>query len=402
MAVFLTDGDQRATLAVTRALGKAGVAVAVGESRPDSLAGCSRWCARRAQYPSPLADPAGFQRWLLREMASGGYEVLLPMTDITTVLASEIRAQLEPLVLLPIPCPESIARAQDKRGMLLTAQQAGIACPKSYMLTPAEDVRELAGRISYPAVVKPRLSHWRSHDGWKTGEVQYAHSPAELEEKYRRAASQIPEPLVQEKVEGEGRGVFLLVWNGELKGAFCHRRLREKPPWGGVSVYRDSIPPDAEMIARSFELLKALGWQGVAMVEFKVDRADGISKLMEVNGRFWGSLQLAIDAGINFPLMLYRLAMGEDVPPAMEYRVGVKSRWLLGDLDHLLIRLRHGGEYNGVATRARAIREFLKFREPDCYYEVYRREDPGPGWFELKSYVRELLGRPRKGAARAR
>ena len=66
--------------------------------------------------------------------------------------------------------------------------------------------------------------------------------------------------------------MFLLSWNGELKAAFCHRRLREKPPWGGVSVYRESIPFDEEIVEKSFTLLQAIGWQGPAMVEFKVDQ----------------------------------------------------------------------------------------------------------------------------------
>ena len=165
-------------------------------------------------------------------------------------------------------------------------------------------------------------------------------------------AKRIPEPLIQEKLNGEGQGVFLFVWDGELKSAFCHRRLREKPPSGGVSVYRESIPLDHNLVDKSFALLQALRWNGVAMVEFKVDARDGVPKLMEVNGRFWGSLQLAVDAGINFPLLLYRLACGEEVPAQFDYKAGVKSRWLLGDLDHLLIRLTHRNTGNGVPVNA--------------------------------------------------
>jgi predicted ATP-grasp superfamily ATP-dependent carboligase len=180
-----------------------------------------------------------------------------------------------------------------------------------------------------------------------------------------------------------------------LKAAFCHRRLREKPPWGGVSVYRESMPFDSEIVNKSYRLLQTFGWQGPAMVEFKVDNRDGQLKLMEVNGRFWGSLQLALDAGMNFPLLYYRLAIGENAPAQFDYKAGVRSRWLLGDLDQLLIRWKHHGGQNGFSgyneSRLRASVDFMKFYERDLHYEILRFEDPAPGWYECKAYVRALM-----------
>ena len=188
----------------------------------------------------------------------------------------------------------------------------------------------------------------------------------------------------------------MLIWDGELKAAMCHRRLREKPPWGGVSVFSETIPMDHGLVQESFALLKAMGWQGVAMVEFKTDRRDGDAKLMEVNGRFWGSLQLAIDAGMNFPLLLCRAVTGEKLSPQFEYKIGTQCRWLLGDLDQLLIRLTHsrtpsGSPMPGV-SRAAACLAFLNFFHWNSRSEVQRFEDFRPGWYELKAYVRDLVG----------
>jgi predicted ATP-grasp superfamily ATP-dependent carboligase len=143
------------------------------------------------------------------------------------------------------------------------------------------------------------------------------------------------------------------------------------------------------------------------MVEFKVDPRDGQAKLMEVNGRFWGSLQLAIDAGVNFPLLLYRLATGQTVAPQMEYRVGVRSRWLLGDLDHLLIRLAHSSSPDGSVcsadSRLRTFLAFMKFWGSDTRNDVFRLDDLAPGWFETRAYLRDALGwsRPRQEESRA-
>jgi predicted ATP-grasp superfamily ATP-dependent carboligase len=407
VSVFVTDGEQRATLALVRALGREGIPVTVGSRGPSSLAGSSRYCGPSVRYPSPIEAADGFQRALLKAMQDGKYRLLFPMTDVTTRLVAQMREALAPLVRVPFPPEEQIERAQDKREVLLLARQLGIGSPGTYMLDEGESLADVGRRIRYPAVIKPRFSWWLRGGKWISGNVEYARDLQDLTDKYHKSDLLIPRPLVQEKIEGEGRGVFLLLWNGELKAAFCHRRLREKPPWGGVSVYRESIQFDQELVQKSFTLLQTIGWQGPAMVEFKTDRQDGQSKLMEVNGRFWGSLQLAIDAGMNFPLLLYRLANGEDVRCQLDYKVGVKSRWLLGDLDNLLIRLTHSGETNGdfryETSKLRASLDFMKLYERDLHYEVFRFEDPAPGWYEWKSYVRELLRRfsPRTEGASA-
>jgi predicted ATP-grasp superfamily ATP-dependent carboligase len=376
-------------------LGRAGISVTVASSTPNSLAGSSRYCASKVSYPSPFESVERFQAFLRNEMMSGRYRLLLPMTDVTMRLVAQMRADLASQVLLPIPSEKQIELAQDKRHILLLARQLGMACPETFMLHEGESLADVAQRLRYPVVIKPRFSRFLRDGTWVLGNVQYARDQEDLISKYHRSHMQIPFPLVQERIEGEGRGVFLLLWDGQLKAAFCHRRLREKPPWGGQSVYCESISLDEVLVQKSLGLLQAIGWQGPAMVEFKVDRRDGKAKLMEVNGRFWGSLQLAIDAGINFPLLLYRLANEEDVPSQFDYKLSLKSRWLLGDLDHLMIRLTHARGLNGFSdsrvSRLRACLDFMKFYERGLRHEVFRFEDPGPGWFECKSYIRELF-----------
>jgi predicted ATP-grasp superfamily ATP-dependent carboligase len=394
-AVFVTDGDQRSTLAVVRALGRAGIPVTVGETRPESLAGSSRYCAKRVHYPSPRQDSARFQQFLSEQLTREAYRVLIPMTDVTTRLVAQMRGGFQPGLAIPIPAEEAIHRSQDKGYVLELAERLGIPCPRTLSFGNGDNPRELARTMQFPVVIKPRFSHFHRNGHWLSGTAQYAYTLEELTLKYGEPDRQIPRPLLQERLSGEGRGVFLLIWDGELKAAFCHRRLREKPPWGGASVYRESMPLDEPLVEKSLALLKQLDWQGVAMVEFKIDQRDGLPKLMEVNGRFWGSLQLAIDAGVNFPLLLYRLASGENVSPQFAYRVGVRSRWLLGDLDHLLMRLVHSNRSNGLspqpAPKLRACMDFMKLYERNLRYEVCRLEDPRPGWCEFKSYIREIL-----------
>ncbi len=398
MAVFVTDGDQRATLAVVRSLGRAGIRVVVGHSTAQSLAGSSRYCARSVGYPSPWERPRQFQQFLRQEMHTGDYRLLLPMTDVTTLLAAPLRTELPASVCLPVGEEACLRRAQDKAAVLQLAESLGLAVPATFPRQPGESLASFAARLPFPVVIKPRFSRTLQNNGWVSGSVHYAHTAAELQQVYAELAAQGPAPLVQEKIEGEGRGVFLLVWNQELKAAFCHRRLREKPPWGGVSVLRESLPLDESLVEQSFALLRALGWNGPAMVEYKQDRRDGKLKLMEINARFWGSLQLAIDAGMDFPLLLYRLATGEPVAPQFHYRPWVRSRWRLGELDHLIAVFRHQEQVRRLApaeaSRWRALGNFLRPGAPNTRSEVLRWDDPAPGWFELKLYLHELLRRP--------
>jgi predicted ATP-grasp superfamily ATP-dependent carboligase len=123
-------------------------------------------------------------------------------------------------------------------------------------------------------------------------------------------------------------------------------------------------------------------------VEFKHDARDGVSKLLEINGRFWGSLQLAIDAGVDFPYLLYRLAVEGDVAPTRGYEVGTRLRWWLGDLDSLALQLRGR---RGWAERRGAIREFLHPAGRPARAEVLRRDDLAPAALELWQYAGDAL-----------
>ena len=222
--------------------------------------------------------------------------------------------------------------------------------------------------------------------------VRYAASAAELErvlESYDPAAFPV---LAQQRITGPGIGVFLLRWNGEILAAFAHRRLREKPPSGGVSVYRESAALDPALLERSRRLLESFDWSGVAMIEYKLDQATGTPYLMEINGRFWGSLQLAIDAGVDFPELLLRAAAGDPAPPVLSWRLGVRSRWWWGDVDQLIARLRHSSARlnlpPGEPGRIGALARFLLLWRPGDRSEIFRLGDPRPFLRETADWIR--------------
>lgn len=48
---------------------------------------------------------------------------------------------------------------------------------------------------------------------------------------------------------------------------------------------------------------------------------------MEINGRFWGTLDAAVAAGVDFPLLACRMAVDGSVAAPASYTVGLRYRW---------------------------------------------------------------------------
>jgi predicted ATP-grasp superfamily ATP-dependent carboligase len=389
VSALVTPGGLRSALAVTRSLGRRGVEVTVADEDGRSLAGVSRYCRASLRVPSAARSGEAFVSAIRQEVGRGKHSVVIPVDDVTLALISQVRSQFDGLAALPFPDFETVQTAHDKGALMTLAAEKGIPVPKTVVVRGPADVAGAIKHVGLPAVVKARVSRVRVGGQWRAGgAVHYARTAAELDAAVRAAQEIAPGPLVQEHISGDGRGIFVLMNRGRLRAAFAHRRLREKPPSGGVSVLSESVDLDPQLLDHAERILEALKWHGVAMVEFKRDARDGVSKLLEINGRFWGSLQLAVDSGVDFPYLLYRLAIDGDIDPVFTYRVGVRLRWWLGDLDWLLLRLREKGS---LARRLGAIPEFLRPAGRTARAEVYRRDDPAPAIREISQYSHALL-----------
>ena len=396
---IVLDGEQRSALAVVRSLGARGVKVTVGAESNPCLSSRSRYCSESFRYPSPSENPSGFLQ-AVRDITAGKTRcVLIPITDVTLTEILMNRAVMPGNCTVPFADYDTYDRVTDKLKLFRLARDLEIPIPESLFSTDYssdESLLDAAGSIGYPVVVKPGFSKIRTTKGWIAGKVHYAANERDLRRILGQEIFRSVPFLVQKRVEGPGMGVFLLMRNGEVIARFAHRRIREKPPSGGVSVLCESIALPAEAVDASVKMLASLGWTGVAMVEFKVDREKNQPKLLEINARFWGSLQLAIAAGVDFPFLLYRLSEGERVEASGMYAVGVKSRWELGDLDHLLIRLfKKESDLDlpsGYLTRPNLFKEFIfDFMRSSVKNEVFKWSDRGPFAYEFKNYIIHIL-----------
>lgn len=386
--VLVTDGEERAALAVTRSLGRAGHHVHVCARRAGSLACASRHTRGRAVVPDPLTEPERYLDALVGLIRRWDVDVLIPVTEASLLAVLGARDRF-PGVEIPFADYEAFRAVSDKRLVLERATRVGIAVPRQWVLSSATELDEvLAAGLEYPLVLKPS----RSVGGAAGARVRLGVSHVDGPDELRKQVTTLPAAafplLLQRRIQGPGLGIFLLLRNGEVVARFAHRRLREKPPSGGVSVYSESVALDPNLLSRSVALLREFDWSGPAMVEYKHDTATGVPYLMEINGRFWGSLQLAIDAGVDFPALLLDPTLPAGPPPS--YRTGVRLRWWLGDLDHHLIRLR-GAVTPPLAeeTRWRALLEFFVagFRA-GVRNEVFRPTDPLPAFREALDWLR--------------
>lgn len=384
MKILVTDGDNRAALAITRSLGRTHEII-VGATQRRSLASVSRWCRASFVYPDPVRDPQGFLNTLREEVRRRHIDVLLPVSDITTIPVAEHQVDFGPC-RIPISDADTIKRAADKVEIMALAERLGVPCPVGVAVGNKDEAMAHAHEIDFPLVVKPGRSRVRVDGRWLSTSVRYADDPADLKKILSELHPAMFPVLLQERIQGPGVGLFLCCDHGRPLAAFCHERLREKPPSGGVSVLRESIAVDERARDYAQRLLGELRWHGIAMVEFKRDARDDIPKLMEINGRFWGSLQLAIDAGVDFPALLVRMLDDKNLAPVSGYRTGVRSRWLWGDIDALLMLLTKRAERERLPAaqrgRWRALAAFFTWQGRNSRFEVLRLTDIRPWLLE--------------------
>lgn len=388
--VLVLDANQRSALAVTRSLAQAGLAtILTADSTPEALAGCSRHSRLYTQCPSPAQTPMSFLEWLTTHIKAHAINWVFPTTEITSqLILSEPSALGE--ARLPFAPLETVMALADKWALIQLAKQVGVPHPTSTYYSNAAELSADPDRHPFPLVLKPTLSRRRLHDRWLDTGVSVIHDSAQLQTLLNEKEYLRNHPfMVQQFIEGHGAGVFALYDHGKPVTFFAHRRLREKPPRGGVSVLSESAAVDPVALRHTQSLLDAVKWHGVAMVEFRVAE-DGTPHLMEVNTRFWGSLQLAIDAGVDFPSLLFRISNGQQVEPVVSYQVGQRLRWLMGDIDSLYLVLRDPGFSH--AEKLRRLADFLTPHPFTTLHEVNRRDDLGPAWCELRGWMRALRG----------
>jgi predicted ATP-grasp superfamily ATP-dependent carboligase len=376
--VLVLEGQLRQALAVVRSLGRAGLEVTAGENTLFAPALFSRYTRHRFTYPSHTDHPDLFREAILDRVMKHRYEVLYAMGEPALEAITAQYDLFSRHTRLAFPPPAILGPAMDKRDTILAARQHGIPHPKSFIVGHDGTFEDAVKSVAWPAVIKP---------GQTSGSrgLAIVNSAEELRARYPGIVAEYGPALIQEYIPLDTEiGVnALLDYDSQMKAVCVHRRLRSYPVSGGPSTLRDTIR-HPEAVAMAGEFLKKLNWWGVAMVEFRIDARDGVPKLMEVNPRFWGSLQLSILAGVDFPVLLHKLVTTGRTDRVMDYRVGTKCRWLVpGDLLHFM----------AAPDKLKLLPEFLKFHQKDMGYDTFAWNDLMPSVALLATVARFSFSR---------
>jgi predicted ATP-grasp superfamily ATP-dependent carboligase len=395
--VLVLDAHSSAALAIARSLGRAGYWVAVaGAAGQRNYAALSRFCRMSWTYPSPVEDTRAFLGAVSRLTREQSLSLVVPATDATTwplVVAWGVRPEGTSLAAAPAA---ALGVVNDKYRTLELASELGLAVPDTRIASAADGLAVDAIDWGFPVVVKDRYSiRWVDNRGLP-GRVAYAYSAGGLRSMVEQRVATAGDVLLQRFTPGVGIGYSCLVVKGRCLLPFQWRRIREKDPRGSGSSVRRSVPLDRGIQEDSERLLLSAGFEGLAMVEYKGDPSTGRFTLMEINGRPWGSLQLAIACGIDYPRHLAAWRLQGLVPPAaLAYPPGQTCRHLTYDLMHLENVWTGKPEgwplaYPGfVPTLARVCMPWY----PGLHYEDFAAWDLRPGLAQLGDWLKGHLQR---------
>jgi predicted ATP-grasp superfamily ATP-dependent carboligase len=322
-SALVTDVHLRSAVAGLRALGRAGIPVlALGPGR-GSAGLWSRHARRRRVGPEVTRDPTGYLAAVANAARGCGRPVVYPGWEGALEALLDARDRLPAHAVVPYPENGAVQNLRDKRRLGELAADAGIARPGRVAEGTAGELRRAAS-VRPPCVVKPVTSVGA------LGSAHVVHTQNGLDALL--AALPDDDPLIiQERVRGPLAAVAVVVGrDGALVARFQQIARQTWPPEAGVSSTAISVAPDEPFIARAAAMLARAGYWGLAQLQFVETDAGRV--LIDANPRFYGSLPLALAAGVNLPAAWHAVAVGGTAPTPTPYRIGVGYRWLEGDL----------------------------------------------------------------------
>ena len=396
--ILIVGIDTPIGLTLVRELGRHGVEVH-GVARSERGVGLySRYLTRGYILNGPRD---GQLPGLLKILQEQAIPSLMAVSEADLIWLNRCREQLGDVCLL-IPSAAQVQSVVDKTRVYEAAERVGVPIPRT--LQPETLDQALQADLRFPVILKwsdpNEVAPQLSRAGLELIKFEYAYDTSELAERLRKYDPLDRYPLVQEFCPGHGLGQMFLIHKGKVALYFQHQRIHEWPPEGGSSTLCEALPAlvHANLRAKSEALLRDIGWEGVAMVEYRHDPASGRSVLMEINGRFWGSQPLASHAGAEFAWELYCLqARGAPSKAERGYRTGFRCAYMIPELKRLAVILFAQGRIQNRSLRFSRIREVAALLgtwfNPSTRFYVFSWVDSKPFFADILLALREALKR---------
>ncbi|GAB3248714.1 ATP-grasp domain-containing protein [Arthrobacter pigmenti] len=371
-ALIVSTGRDRGALAAARSLRHSGWSVGVGTPDGGGMLGSSHACDARYVVPRPRGSGAPFIEGVNQAAVAGSYDVVFGGGDDWMAALATYQSSIP----ARIAHPESavVHAALDKMDLTKRALKAGLAAPHTETAT-AQTMAAWRG----PVIVK-----CRAH--WSDGQTRPLRIEARLFPDIAAARPQIDlinaagaQPVLQQPVRGGLSALIGIFHDGRLHGRVQQVSPRLWPTPNGASARAETVAVDEVLAARAEKLLADLGWWGLVELQF-LTGDDGEPHLIDLNGRFFGSMALSNAARPGLSSAWGRLALGEPLPELPDAPAGVRYAWLAGDMRRAG-RERRGGLVNDIADTLRWSRT--------AHHSVWNLRDLGPTWYLAASRLHQ-------------
>lgn len=385
--ILFLDAGERSTLSVIRSIGKLGKYKIITAGTSKCIIGkYSRYSNGHLVYGDPAKSKINFVETLTNIISTKNPDYIFPCSDITllAIYTSDIYDQFKHKLIAPEK--EAFLKVFDKKTMNEIAKLYHINVAKNIPINEI-DVR------TFPFVVKPSKSRYYIDDRMLKGFRCFVSDKQMLAQTLGEINNYEPAPLLQEIIKGKGYGIFTGAKEGKMFAVFAHERIREIPPEGGESTMRKSISPNKILLEAAEKLIKDLNWTGIAMIEFKGE-CEERACFMEINGRPWGSMDLAVSSGMDFPQMMIDIFIEKlnydqllnkyDKKYALEHY----SCWIIGEINYIKYVIK---SKRAIKEKWKEISAMLINKPKKISYDTFRLNDPLPFIVEFLFALRKLL-----------
>jgi len=380
----VVDAQAMGSIAVIRSLGRAGYPVHACSAVRDSLGLRSRYATSAALCPD--YNDAKFIPWLRHYVSQNNIRAIVPSEGFLIALRANFDEFAE---LIPFgACARTIYAGLSKFDLfatLLQRPESATQLPPTLLVPNPSQLPDMAelDRLGYPVYIKTDGVYSLDRS---SGGTYKARSYDEARVLLQRAASQFRRFIVQGHVSGRGVGVFFLIWQGQVIADFMHRRLHEVPHSGGASSLRESwwnqtIRDDA--LAK----IQCMHWQGVTMLEYRWDRKTEKFFLIEMNGRFWGSLHLALYSQVDFPSWFLDCFHGHCPQVRNLFPVGIRCRHTFPKEVHYVWSRLKDRRLTWYSQLWSVVEFFQLMADPRVYSDLLFPGDRKLYWINFKNFL---------------
>ena len=328
MRVLITEADHKNTLAAVRALGMNGIEIVVSGRKRLEPAFYSKYCKKKYIYSDPVDHEVEFVKDIIDIVTREKIDVILPIGAESCVVVSKYKGVLSKITKVAVSDYAIFLKAYDKLQTIEIGKEIGVPCPKTFGILEFEDLENIIKELGFPIVLKAKKGSGYSG-------VKIINKRSELRKKYDDLINVDTKNeniydhrniIVQEYIPGDIHDVCIFANHGHIIRAVTQKRIKTLPVIGGGGIWNITTN-NVRLIEYSKKLIHTIQYHGPAQIEFKLDK-EGMPRLIEINPKFWGTLDLSIQAGVNFPLISARVAMGEKLNPNYCYKEGFEYIWI--------------------------------------------------------------------------